>query len=195
MIPPSSPCTRVATFKSSFLTKNFNGLAGLLVPGLVDQDAAHRLSGCREEVSPMVPAINIAGADQAQIGLMYQSRRLERLPHLRGLTSWPPASAARYRLAAATARPRTDRRIRFGTGCGKLRTWLDEPGRNANSAAQASFAARVTYENRALQNGWLFRTHRRRAAQLDPLMAPTKRLRWRSHCERTQTLKILENSA
>jgi hypothetical protein len=59
-----------------------SGLAGLFVPGPVDQNAAHCLSGCREEVSPMVPAINISGADQAQIGLMYQSRRLERLPHL-----------------------------------------------------------------------------------------------------------------
>ena len=49
-----------------------------LAAGSLDQDAAHGLGRRGEEVAPAVPA-GVLGTDQAEIGLMHQGGRLERL--------------------------------------------------------------------------------------------------------------------
>ena len=68
---------------------------GAFAAGVVDEDAAPRLGGGREEVAPAVPTL-LAGAGQAQPGLMHQSRGLPGLPrrfvghlvHRRHLSLW-----------------------------------------------------------------------------------------------------------
>ena len=52
-----------------------------LAAGTLDQDAAHGLGRRGEEVAPAVPA-GVLGTDQAEIGLMHQGGRLERLAGL-----------------------------------------------------------------------------------------------------------------
>ena len=52
---------------------------GTLVAGIVDQDAAHRLGGGREEMAATVPVPAIFGAHKPQVGLMNQGRGLQRL--------------------------------------------------------------------------------------------------------------------
>jgi hypothetical protein len=57
------------------------GLAGLLVPGPVDQDPAHGLGG-GEEVPAAVPVLGLLPAHQPQVRLVYQRGRLQRLSRL-----------------------------------------------------------------------------------------------------------------
>jgi hypothetical protein len=58
------------------------GLARLLVPGPVDEDAAHGLSGCSEEVAAAVPPPGLVHVHQAEVGFVDQGRRLQRLARL-----------------------------------------------------------------------------------------------------------------
>src|SRR5262245_11028243 len=51
-----------------------------MVAGVVDQDMAHGL-GCGHKKGPSVrPELSAVAADQAQISLVYQSRRIECVP-------------------------------------------------------------------------------------------------------------------
>jgi hypothetical protein len=52
----------------------------MLAAGVLDEDAAHGLGGGREEVAAVVSEDLLVGADQAQIGLIHQVGRGERLP-------------------------------------------------------------------------------------------------------------------
>ena len=45
-------------------------LLGPLVPSLVDEDAAHRLGGGREEVSPAVPGVDSFSPNDPEVNLM-----------------------------------------------------------------------------------------------------------------------------
>src|SRR5262249_5264673 len=54
-------------------------LPSALPAGFLDEDAAHRLGGRREEVAPAVPAPWIARPDQPEVSLVDQGRRLERV--------------------------------------------------------------------------------------------------------------------
>ena len=58
------------------------GLAGLLVPGPVDQDAPHGLGGRGEEVPAAVPVPGLLPAHQPEVGLVDQGGGLERLARL-----------------------------------------------------------------------------------------------------------------
>jgi hypothetical protein len=64
-----------------------------LAAGGLDQDATHGLGRRGEEVSPAVPSPVRVAADQSQVGLVHQSRGLERLTRRlsRQLPSGQPA--------------------------------------------------------------------------------------------------------
>jgi len=47
--------------------------------GVVDQDAAHGLGGGGKKVPPTIPILAVVRLHEAQIRLMNQGRRLERL--------------------------------------------------------------------------------------------------------------------
>ena len=66
-----------------------------LVPGLLDQDSPHRFGGGGEEMAAAVPVLAsiVITADQPQICLMHQRRRLQRLAGL----SWASFAAASFR--------------------------------------------------------------------------------------------------
>src|SRR5262249_22520794 len=51
-----------------------------LVPGPLHQDAPHRLGGGGEEVAAILPGRAVAVADQPEVRLVDQGRRLESLP-------------------------------------------------------------------------------------------------------------------
>ena len=51
----------------------------VLAAGILDEDPPHRLGRGREEMAAVLPALVVRGADQAQVGLVNQRRRLERL--------------------------------------------------------------------------------------------------------------------
>jgi hypothetical protein len=55
---------------------------GLLAAGLLDEDAAHGLSGGGEEVAAAVPGLRRFGVHQAQVRLVDQGGGLERLARL-----------------------------------------------------------------------------------------------------------------
>jgi hypothetical protein len=65
-------------------------LDAALAAGALDQDAAHRLRG-GEEVAPAVPAPLVGVAEQAQVGLLDEGGRLQRLPG-GSRSPWPIAS-------------------------------------------------------------------------------------------------------
>ena len=57
-------------------------LAGLLAPGLLDENAAHGLGrGCKE-VAAAVPVLDLVGIHEPEVRLVHQRRGLERLPGL-----------------------------------------------------------------------------------------------------------------
>src|SRR5262249_36779659 len=56
--------------------------AGLLSPGVVNEDAAHSLSRRCKEMTPAVPILRFIGIHQAQVSLVNQGRRFQRLPRL-----------------------------------------------------------------------------------------------------------------
>ncbi len=51
----------------------------LLTASVLDEDAAHRFGRCCEKMSAVLPALVVLRADQSQVGLVNQGRRLERL--------------------------------------------------------------------------------------------------------------------
>ena len=55
-------------------------LEAALAAGVLDQDTAHRLGGGGEEVAAAVPVPALGVANQAQVSLVYEGGRLERLP-------------------------------------------------------------------------------------------------------------------
>ena len=50
----------------------------LAAPGLIDQDAAHRLSGSGEKMAPAGPVLSLLSVHQPHIGFMDQGSRLNR---------------------------------------------------------------------------------------------------------------------
>ena len=54
----------------------------LLPPRVLDEDAAHRLGRCSEEMPPTFPAHLLIGAQEPQAGFVNQCRGLQRLPGL-----------------------------------------------------------------------------------------------------------------
>ena len=54
----------------------------LLAASRLDKDPAHRFGRRGEEVSAVLPALVIRGADEPQVGLVHQRRGLERLAGL-----------------------------------------------------------------------------------------------------------------
>src|SRR5262249_58655145 len=56
-----------------------SGFASPFVPGALDQNAAHRLRGRGEEMTPAIPVLWLIAADQPKVRLVNQGRGLERL--------------------------------------------------------------------------------------------------------------------
>ena len=55
---------------------------GSLAAGVLDEDTPYRLGRCREEMPAPIPPLSLLAIDQAEVGLVDQGGRLERLPRL-----------------------------------------------------------------------------------------------------------------
>ncbi len=55
---------------------------GRLAPGVLDQNASRGFSRGAEEMTAAIPDLRLIGADQPQVVLMHEDRRLQRLTRL-----------------------------------------------------------------------------------------------------------------
>ena len=59
-------------------------LEAALLAGVLDEDAAHGLGGCGEEVAAVVPVVAAGSPDQPEVGFVDQSSRLKSVPRRLG---------------------------------------------------------------------------------------------------------------
>ena len=85
--PGALPEPRGTVRRPAARVERASGLGALLVTGLIDQDAAHRLGRGREEMPAAIPLLVLFTPRHPEIRLVHQGRGLERLagPLLRQL--------------------------------------------------------------------------------------------------------------